>query len=98
MSDPRVTPVDIRMLEGSRFEIEWADGEKSVFGFRELRLECPCAGCVNELTGERTVSAAEVPSDVRPLGAEPVGRYALKFQWSDGHSTGIYTFEHLRNR
>lgn len=92
----RTEPVDIRMLDGGRFEIEWADGASTRYLFRELRLDCRCAGCVNEVTGERLVRAADVPEDVRPLSAEPVGNYAIRFVWSDGHSTGLYTYEHLR--
>ena len=95
-AESRTTPVDIRTLPGGRFEIEWADGATTEFGFRQLRLDCRCAGCVNEVTGERMVRGSDVPEDVHPLSAEPVGNYALRFHWSDGHSTGLYTFEHLR--
>jgi DUF971 family protein len=92
----RTEPVDIRMLDGGKFEIEWADGETTRYLFRELRLDCRCAGCVNEVTGAKVVRAADVPADVHPLSAEPVGNYAIRFHWSDGHSTGLYTYEHLR--
>ena len=59
-------------------------------------MNCPCAGCVDEMTGVRMLTEAMVPEGVYPLAIEYVGRYALQFYWSDGHSTGIYSFELLR--
>ena len=63
---------------------------------RRLRLACACARCVDEWTGERRLDAASVPDDVRPIKIQPVGRYAIQIDWSDGHSTGIYSFRQLR--
>ena len=63
-----------------------------------LRQLCPCAGCVDELTGVRTLRPEAVDEGVYPTAIHYVGRYALQFVWSDGHSTGIYTFDRLRER
>lgn len=63
---------------------------------RQLRIECPCAGCVDELTGRRILRPDSVPADIRPLEISYVGRYALSFRWSDGHDTGIFPFRFLR--
>ncbi|HET9869696.1 MAG TPA: DUF971 domain-containing protein, partial [bacterium] len=60
-----------------------------------LRSMCPCAQCVDELTGRRTITLEAVDPKVRLVGVHPVGRYALNFQWSDGHGTGLYTFKNL---
>jgi ATP-binding protein involved in chromosome partitioning len=76
--------------------IVWGDGRRTFHGARELRLACPCARCVEEWTGEKTESLARVPSDVRPVTIRSVGRYALQPVWSDGHRTGIFSFEDLR--
>ncbi|HUG55732.1 MAG TPA: DUF971 domain-containing protein [Candidatus Limnocylindrales bacterium] len=76
--------------------IEWADGHRSVYPARALRLACPCAECQEELTGRSLVADAAVPEGVRPLGIELVGSYALSVRWSDGHATGIYAFRSLR--
>jgi DUF971 family protein len=62
---------------------------------RDLRLACKCAECVDEWTGARRVDETKVPLDVHPLNIEPVGLYGLQIQWSDGHGTGIYTWETL---
>lgn len=77
--------------------VEWDDaGHTALFAARDLRLACPCAECVEEMTGRRLLDAARVPAEVRPLSLTLVGAYGLRIQWSDGHATGIYTFEHLR--
>ncbi len=59
-------------------------------------MACRCAHCEDEWTGERRLQAGSVPADIKLLESKPVGRYGLQFVWSDGHSTGIYTFERLR--
>ena len=77
--------------------IEWdQQGHEGFFPARALRLACPCAACVEEMSGRRLLDPAQVPLDVRPVSLSLVGAYGLRVQWSDGHSTGIYTFEQLR--
>jgi ATP-binding protein involved in chromosome partitioning len=77
--------------------IEWdRSGHEGFYPARELRLACPCAACVEEMTGRRLLDPGAVPSDVRPASIELVGAYGLRVRWSDGHATGIYTFERLR--
>lgn len=82
--------------DGERLRIEWRDGHVSTYEPRRLRLRCPCAGCMDEMTGERTLDPVRVQEHVHPTEIRYVGRYALQFFWSDGHSTGIYPFEYLR--
>jgi ATP-binding protein involved in chromosome partitioning len=77
--------------------IEWDDtGHQGFFPARALRLACPCAGCVEEMSGRPLLDPANVPTDIKPLSLALVGAYGLRIQWSDGHATGIYTFEQLR--
>lgn len=83
--------------DGTEVEILWKDGHRSVYRPRYLRLRCPCAGCVDEYSGRRTLRAEEVPDDVFPRAIHWVGRYALQFVWSDGHDTGFYAFDYLRS-
>lgn len=93
----RFQPEEIGPTEdGASLRIEWRDGHVSVYEPLELRLLCPCAGCVDEMTGERILTRDMVPGDVHPTAIHYVGRYALQFVWSDGHSTGIYPYEYLR--
>jgi DUF971 family protein len=77
--------------------IEWDDrGHQGFFPARALRLACPCAACVEEMSGRPLLDPALVPTDIRPVSLALVGAYGLRVQWSDGHGTGIYTFEQLR--
>ena len=76
--------------------ITWTDGHESTYDVRQLRLACPCAQCIDEMTGKKILAEATVPAEVKPVVINPVGRYAIHIEWSDGHRTGIYTYVHLR--
>ncbi|MHB1843773.1 MAG: DUF971 domain-containing protein [Deltaproteobacteria bacterium] len=89
------SPLSVDTLERS-LRIAWDDQRVTETPFRTLRLECPCAGCVEEWSGKRTIDPLTVPEGVRPLKVEPVGNYAISFVWSDGHTTGIYSWSTLR--
>jgi ATP-binding protein involved in chromosome partitioning len=76
--------------------IEWDErGHQGFYPARALRLACPCAGCVEEMSGRPLLDPALVPLDISPASVQLVGAYGLRIAWSDGHSTGIYTFEQL---
>lgn len=76
--------------------IDWqGTGHSALFEARPLRLACPCAACVEEMSGRPLLDPATVPMDIRPVRLSLVGAYGLKVAWSDGHDTGIYTFAHL---
>ena len=92
-----IEPRGIKQLGPARLGISWSDGHESEYEVRNLRLLCPCASCIHEWTGESILDKRAVPLDVKPLEIKPVGRYALQFFWSDGHNTGIYSFELLRS-
>ena len=91
------TPAEVGPSDDERrLRIRWRDGHISEFEPRYLRLQCPCAGCIEEMTGRPILDPGSVPDGVYPLEIDYVGRYALRFAWSDGHGTGIYPFEMLR--
>ncbi len=76
--------------------IEWdSAGHEGWYPARELRLACPCAACVDEMSGRALLDPPSIPADVRPVSLALVGAYGLRVQWSDGHGTGIYTFQRL---
>lgn len=82
--------------------IRWSDGSEREYGIRELRDACPCATC-REKRNQPPEPAALLPvlsaAETRPLsitGMTPVGHYAYTIAFSDGHDTGIYTLEFLR--
>ncbi len=88
-------PKDIRP-ESDGLHILWDDGHSSFYPHRFLRGVCPCAECVEEMSGRRRVFAKDVPEDIQALDWMPVGRYAIQFLWSDAHYTGLYPFTLLR--
>ncbi|HEX7239257.1 MAG TPA: DUF971 domain-containing protein [Longimicrobiaceae bacterium] len=91
------TPAEVGPTEdGAQLRIRWRDGHVTELAPRLLRLSCPCAGCVEEMTGRPLLDPSYVPGDVYPLSVRYVGQYALAFEWSDGHRTGIYPFRMLR--
>ncbi len=90
------TPLVIRRSDPTRIEIEWDDGEATAISSRDLRAECPCARCVNELTGARMLDPATLPAEMTHQDVRLVGNYALAVRFSDGHDTGIFPFPMLR--
>jgi len=95
--DPLMTtPSKIAQAGDRQLSIVWADGARTLYDVRELRLACGCANCVDEWTGEKRLDPASVPEDVHPIQIEQVGRYAMQIRWSDGHEAGIYPFVRLR--
>ncbi len=83
-------------LEDDAVVILWEDAHRSPFPHRYLRLACPCANCVDEMSGKRTLDPDTVPKDVKALDQMPVGKDGEQFLWSDAHYTGIYTYKVLR--
>lgn len=77
--------------------IEWdAAGHAWTYPARALRLACPCAACVEEMSGRPLLDPGSISQDVKPLSVALVGGYGIRIVWSDGHGTGIYTFDRLR--
>jgi DUF971 family protein len=108
--DPRKKPtsVKIHVSSSAGVDINWADGHASHYEFPYLREECPCATCND--AREKKASLGELASSLKSSPALPmfkpkpraqaatqVGNYAIQISFSDGHSTGIYSYDHLRN-
>lgn len=91
----RIEPVPSPTPGQVGIQLTWSTGQQVTLAAVDLRFECPCAACVDEHTGIRTLRRESIPSDVRATRVEPVGRYALAFTWSDGHSTGMYSYDAL---
>jgi DUF971 family protein len=88
-------PTDLAFDPEGVLQVGWDDGRESRFEPKWLRGRCPCAECVEEWSGKRVVGEEQVKPDVRPRGMHEVGRYAMQIDWSDGHSTGIYSWDYL---
>ncbi len=87
---------DISQVDERTLGVLWTDGRKNKIDVVELRRRCPCAVCIDEWTRAQRLKPEDIADSVRPVKIESVGSYALKVQFSDGHGTGIYTFQMLR--
>ena len=90
-------PREILQDSDTSLRITWADQRVCTYSAAELRRACPCAQCVNEWTGQRTLKPSTIAEGIEIGEVTTVGRYALNFRWSDGHATGIYSFQYLRD-
>jgi DUF971 family protein len=97
---PPLKPVSLRKEGDDRLVIVWNDGHRSEHSWRHLREHCPCAGCREERLQPpnplRVLKPAELVP-LRPVAFTPVGYYAYKITWSDGHDSGLFTLETLRS-
>ena len=94
-----MTPVEVIAPEGARIlEIVWDDGVRSAIKHRHLRAFCPCALCQGHDGPIRWTDGAEALGDAALTlkDIEPMGAYALRMDWADGHYTGIFPYTHLR--
>ncbi|HXJ17370.1 MAG TPA: DUF971 domain-containing protein [Candidatus Polarisedimenticolia bacterium] len=104
--DVRKKPVSVKVhvTTGEGVEITWSDGHVSRYDFPYLRDHCPCAICNDERMKKVEGKAIGDGSDLLPIykprvtakAATAVGNYAIQIEFSDGHATGIYSFERLR--
>jgi DUF971 family protein len=103
-TDPK--SVKVNLTTGAGVDIEWNDGHMSHYGFPFLRDACPCAMCNDErekagrLPGDSPKPAPGTLPMFKPVArvitAEGIGKYAIKFKWSDDHDLGIYSWRLLR--
>ncbi len=97
---PNFIPQDIQWREKeAELFILWKDEHKTTLPFLYLRKNCPCASCREERSNQNPFKIIKLEvseKTILPKSMSPVGNYAIKIHWSDGHATGIYTFELLR--
>lgn len=99
-----LAPTELSLTPDKRLLIEWSDGSKRLYRVQELRDACPCATCREKRNAPPAPASSMLlpvlsAAEARPLelqGMTPVGNYAYSIAFSDGHDTGIYTFELLR--
>ncbi len=88
-------PESFELATPQSLVIKWPGGKADTFSAYDLRINCSCAACVDEVSGKRTLDPNTVPLDISIKGMEKVGNYGLSLDFDDGHGTGIYTFKHL---
>ncbi|MGD9564284.1 MAG: DUF971 domain-containing protein [Pyrinomonadaceae bacterium] len=91
-----IEPVRIIEENDREVTIEWSDNTETRYNAVQLRRACPCAGCIDEWTGKKTLDDTAVADDLGFKHTSIVGRYALNFHFTDGHETGIFSFAYLR--
>ena len=102
-----VDPIDETRTKARRFSyddeartlvVEWEDGATLPIPFSTLRRQCPCAACAGELgsAGRFARQPQLAPGEDELADITLVGAYGLTVVWADGHNTGIYRFERLR--
>jgi DUF971 family protein len=96
-------PLKIEEFSDTALSISWDDGHQSIYLYEDLRKVCPCASCdqirkssQKKVPFKRTIPISIDNTTIKPRSIEQVGLYAVRFNWSDGHNTGLYTFELLR--
>jgi len=94
-------PLAVRKDGDDGLRIDWSDGVTGSVSWRKLRTNCPCATCREERDKPadpfRILSDRELAAGPpRAVAMAPVGYYAYKIVWNDGHDAGIYTIENLR--
>jgi DUF971 family protein len=109
LSGDAIRPAKVKVDQsgGTGMRIEWRDGHVSEWNFAWLRAACPCATCHEErdAAGRAPGVAKPKPASLlpmyeappRPVDVTPVGKYALRFKWNDGHEAGLYSWDYLRN-
>lgn len=89
-------PQNIRAHQAEQvLEVVWEDRHIDYLGYKLLRGNCPCATCRDEWTGERLLDPATIADDLKLKGMEPIGNYAVRLTWSDGHGSGLFSWEFL---
>jgi DUF971 family protein len=89
-------PESIDLTPEGGLHVAWPGGASATLTPFLLRDRCPCAGCVEEGTGRKLLDPSTIPADIRIQDVKAVGNYAVQLFWSDGHSTGIYSWDTLR--
>ncbi|HZU35434.1 MAG TPA: DUF971 domain-containing protein [Gemmataceae bacterium] len=95
-----LVPTALSKDGSDRLVIDWSDGHRSVYTWKHLRDNCPCASCREERSQPPDPLRVLKPNELVPLAPvamAPVGRYAYKITWSDGHNTGIFSLDLLRS-
>lgn len=77
-------------------QVVWPDGTIGTIDNRTARLACGCAVCHDEYTGEAKVDPGSLPTTIQPTEITPLGNYAVRIAWNDGHETGIYPYRQLQ--
>ncbi len=97
------TPTELKIDDSGSLIIRWSDDLMQTLPIRFLRDNCPCATCLEkklsppEPKSSLPIITAEQAQPLRINSMEPAGNYAYRIEFSDSHSSGVYTLEYLRS-
>lgn len=93
-------PTRIEQTSSTELTVSWPDEVTHRISLETLRDNCPCAGCKGETILGKHFSPVKLPQFAPGMyelhDMQTVGNYAVQVFWNDGHATGIYTWEYLR--
>jgi DUF971 family protein len=93
-------PVQIKIVDKDKIQITWDDNSLTIIHLKYLRDECPCAGCKGETILLKTYRPPKLtvitPEMYIIKNIEVVGEYAMQITWKDGHNTGIYSWDYVK--
>jgi len=90
------SPVEIIPLDNLKTGVLWSDGQHYVYHNQDLRAACTCASCHGKRTTLHSLDPETIPPDIHYTNYHMVGNYGIKFDWSDGNNTGIYSYESFK--
>ena len=82
--------------EPGHIVVKWSDGTVDRLRNRDVRAACQCALCIEEFSGEKLLDESTIPEDIEPKSIDLMGNYAVAIAWSDGHSSGIFSWDRLK--
>lgn len=91
-----IEPQEVSVAPSGDLVVNWKGEKARVISARDLRLDCSCADCIDEISGKRKVNVDNVSENIKATKIKPVGRYGISIQFTDGHNTGIYKFSRLK--
>lgn len=90
-------PNKINIKDNRYLHIEWSDDGESMLLIANLRKSCPCAACLTERANKTATYIPLLSSAQLTLkGIKAVGTYAIQLTWQDGHDSGIYSYDKLK--
>jgi DUF971 family protein len=101
MPDAAIKPVRLDLKKDTALSVQWSDGRLSIYPIAYLRKLSPSADArlLREEMAKNPLTVLPASAGSGPItatGAELVGNYAIRIKFSDGHDTGLYSWEYLR--
>lgn len=97
VKERNLTEIPMVYADPNNITLKWNDKSPWIVNNKKLRLNCQCALCIHEMTGEKILNTAAVKDDITAIKIIPLGNYALGIEWNDGHTSGIYSYELIKS-